>query len=95
MREASATLVIPLLEPRRLAVKAIMDARESAWVTFLSGGSKVGEALVGPQAVSVTLDIGGALLFRGDNRIEMRCDKARTALPRILRLELSQAAAPR
>ena len=90
MRDPSATLVIPVLEPRRLAIKATMDARESVWVTFLAGGSKVGEALVGPQAVAVTLDIGGSRLFRGDNPIEMRCEKARTALPRILRLELSQ-----
>ena len=95
MREASATLVVPVLEPRRLAIKATMDARESVWVTFLAGGSKVGEALVGPQAVTVTLDVGGARLFRGDNPIEMRCEKARTALPRILRLELTQPPAAR
>ena len=95
MREASATLVVPVLEPRRLAIKATMDARESVWVTFLAGGSKVGEALVGPQAVAVTLDVGGARLFRGDNPIEMRCEKARTALPRILRLELTQPPAAR
>ncbi len=89
MREASATLVIPVLEPRRLAIKATMDARVSAWVTFLASGNKVGEVLVGPQAVTVTLDVPPARLFRGDNPIEMRCDKAGTALPRILRLELS------
>lgn len=94
MREASATLVIPALEPRRLAIRATMDARESVWITFLAGGSKVGEALVGPQAVTVTLDIAEARLFRGDNPIEMRCEKAGTALPRILRLELSEVARP-
>ena len=93
MRETSATLVIPVLEPRRLAIKATMDARESTWVTFLAGGGKVGEALVGPQAVTVTLDVAAARLFRGDNPIEMRCEKAATALPRLLRLELSQAVA--
>ncbi|MBX7185567.1 MAG: hypothetical protein K1Y01_10525 [Vicinamibacteria bacterium] len=92
MREASATLVIPILEPRRLAIKATMDARESTWVTFLAGGAKVGEALVGPQAVTVTLDVAATKLFRGDNPIEMRCEKAATGLPRILRLELSQSA---
>jgi hypothetical protein len=94
MRETSAALVIPVLEPRRLAIKATMDARESTWVTFLAGGGKVGEALVGPQAVTVTLDVAAARLFRGDNPIEMRCDKAATALPRLLRLELSQAPRP-
>ena len=95
MHEASATLVIPVLEPRRLEIKATLDARESVWITFLAGGSKVGEALVGPQAVAVTLDIGGTRLFRGDNPIEMRCERAATALPRILRLELSQPPAAR
>lgn len=94
MREVSATLVIPVLEPRRFAIKATMDARESAWVTFLAGGSKVGEALVGPQAVAVTLDIAETRLFRGDNPIEMRCEKAGTALPRILRIELSEVPRP-
>ncbi len=90
MRETAATLVVPVLEPRRVAIRVTMDARESAWVTFLSGGRKVGEALVGPQAVTVTLDVSAALLFRGDNPIEMRCEKAGTALPRLLRLELNQ-----
>ena len=93
MRGTSATLVIPVLEPRRLAIRATMDARESTWVTFLAGGGKVGEALVGPQAVTVTLDVAAARLIRGDNLIEMRCEKGPTALPRILRLELTQAAA--
>jgi len=90
MRETAATLLVPVLEPRRLSIRVTMDARESAWVTFLSGGRKVGEALVGPQAVTVTLDVSAALLFRGDNPIEMRCEKAGTALPRLLRLELNQ-----
>ena len=91
MREVSATLIVPVLQPRRLAVQATIDARESVWITFLAGGTKVGEALVGPQPVEVTLDIAAIHLFRGDNPIEMRCDKAKTALPRILRLELTPA----
>jgi hypothetical protein len=91
MRETAATLLVPVLEPRRLSIRVTMDARESAWVTFLAGGRKVGEALVGPQAVTVTLDVSAALLFRGDNPLEMRCEKAGTALPRLLRLELSAA----
>jgi hypothetical protein len=90
MRGPSATMIVPVLEPRPLAVTLTMDARESAWITFLAGGVKVGEALIGPQAVAVTLDVSGARLFRGDNPIEVRCEKAATALPRILRLELSQ-----
>ena len=89
MREPRATLILPVLRPRRVQVRATMDARESAWVTFFAGGGKVGEALIGPQAVSVTLDIAADRLFRGDNPIELQCEKAATAVPRILRLEFS------
>jgi hypothetical protein len=92
MREASATLIVPVLEPRRLQMTLTMDARAAAWITFLAGGSKVGEALVGPEAIAVTLDVGGAKLFRGDNPIELRCEKAGTALPRILRIQMVQPA---
>jgi hypothetical protein len=95
MRAPLATLIVPLIEPRRTVIKAAMDARESAWVTFRAGGSKVGEALVGPQAVEVTLAIDAPRLFRGDNPIELACDKGTTAMPRILRLELSQPALTR
>jgi hypothetical protein len=92
MRETSATIIAPILDPRRLKVTLTMDAGASVWITFLSGGSKVGEALVGPQAVAVSLDIGPSKLFRGDNSIELRCEKVARASPRILRIELSQPA---
>ena len=90
MRETEATLVLPVLEPRRLLATLTMDARESAWVTFLVGGRKVGEALVGPQAVAVSLDITPEKLFRGDNPMMLQCENAAVALPRLLRLELTQ-----
>lgn len=92
MRAPHATLILPVLTPRRVRVRATMDARESAWVTFFAGGGKVGEALIGPQAVSVTLDIAADRLFRGDNPIELQCEKAVTAVPRLLRLEYGSAA---
>lgn len=95
MREAVATLILPVREPRRLQVTLTMDARESAWVTFLVGGKKVGEALVGPQAVVVTLDIAAEKLFRGDNPLELHCEKGMTAMPRLLRIELQPVAAAR
>ena len=41
---------------------------------------------LGPQAVAVTLDIAETRHFRGDNPNEIRCEKAGTALPRILSL---------
>ena len=91
MREARGTLIVPVLEARALRMTLTMDARESAWMTVLAGGRRVGEALVGPQAVQVTFRIPGEKLFRGDNPLELRCEKAVMALPRILRLELTQA----
>ena len=68
-----------------------MDARESVWVTFVARGRKVGEALIGPQAVAVTLDIAPDRLFRGDNPIELQCENAAAAVPRLLRLEFIPA----
>ncbi|MEO8361822.1 MAG: hypothetical protein ABI672_17435 [Vicinamibacteria bacterium] len=89
MREATAWLAIPVLEPRTLRMTLTMDAREAAWITVLARGRRVGEVLVGPQAVRATFEIPAGQLFRGDNPIELRCEKAGTALPRILRIELS------
>jgi len=91
MRDARATLILPVLTPRRVRVTATMDARESVWITFLAGGRKVGEALIGPQAVAVTLDIAPDRLFRGDNPIELQCENAVAAVPRLLRLEFTPA----
>lgn len=87
MRETRAAIVLPVLTPRRIRVTATMDARESVWVTFVARGRKVGEALIGPQAVAVSLDIPPDRLFRGDNPIELQCEKAAAAGPRLLRLE--------
>ncbi len=91
MRETMATLIAPVLDRRTLTLTLTIDARESAWISVFAGGSRVGEALVGPQAVRATFEVPEAKLFRGDNPIELRCEKAATALPRILRLELAQA----
>ncbi|MEO5761826.1 MAG: hypothetical protein ABIR28_05880 [Vicinamibacteria bacterium] len=91
MREPSAWLAIPVLQPRPLRMTLTMDARASAWITVLARGHRVGEVLVGPQAVQATFEIPAAQLFRGDNPIELRCEKAAATLPRILRLELAEA----
>jgi len=93
IRESLATLTIPLLQARPLRLTLTMDARDSAWVTVLAGGAKAGEALIGPQAVALTVEIPKERLFRGDNVIGLQCEKAATVLPRILRVEMSQAAA--
>lgn len=89
MRAARAVLIVPVLTPQRLKVTATMDAKQSAWVTFQAGGRKVGEALIGPQAVAVTLDIAADQLFRGDNPIELQCEEALSVVPRLLRLDLA------
>ena len=93
MRETKAIMIAPLLSSRALTVSLTMDARESAWISLFAGGRQAGEALIGPQAVQMTFDLAPSSLFRGDNPIELRCVKAATALPRILRLQFSQAQA--
>jgi hypothetical protein len=90
MQEASATLIVPVLDSRPLKLSLTVDARESAWITLLSEGARVGEVLVGPRAVQATFEIPATRLRRGDNPIELRCEKAQAARPRFLRLELSQ-----
>ncbi len=91
MRDTNAVLVVPLLAPRPTRLTLTLDARESAWIKLEANGQAVGEALIGPQAVRASFEIPALSLFRGDNPISLVCDKAKTALPRILRLELSQA----
>jgi hypothetical protein len=93
MRQNLATLIVPVLDPRPVNVTLTMDARVSGWVAFFAGGAKIGEALVGPQAVSVTVEIPRAGLFRGDNPVELRCENASAAQPRVLRIRLSQPVA--
>jgi len=91
MRGSRAALVLPMLTPRGLRATLVMDAKESAWITFMAREVKIGEALLGPQPVAVTLDISADRLFRGDNVIELQSEKAVAATPRILRLELVPA----
>ncbi|MBK5255388.1 MAG: hypothetical protein JJE39_05095 [Vicinamibacteria bacterium] len=95
MRATSATLIAPVLEARALNLTLTVDARESAWITVLAAGERIGEVLVGPQAVKATFEIPATNLRRGDNPIELRCEKAPTALPRLLGLELRQPLASR
>jgi hypothetical protein len=94
MRETAATLIVPVLKPGPVKVTLTMDARTSTWVAFFARGVKVGEALIGPQAVSVTVEIPSSALFRGDNPVELRCDDAAAAQPRILRIKLIQPTKP-
>ena len=95
MRETKATIIVPVLEPRTMRVTMIIDARESAWFAVLAGTSHLGEVLIGPQAVRATFEIPARSLFRGDNALGLLCEKAATAVPRILRIELSMAARER
>ena len=92
MRGNLATLIAPLLATRPLTVMLSLDARTSAWVSMRAGGLKIGEALVGPQSVQATFEVPARALFRGDNEVELRCDKGAIAEPRLLRIELSQSA---
>jgi hypothetical protein len=92
MQEPRAVLVVPILEPRGLRITLTMDARASTWVSVLALKERVGEVLVGPQAVSATFEVPASLLFRGDNPIELHCEKTNGAMPRVLRIELSHPA---
>ena len=92
MRGNLATLIAPLLATRPLRVMLSLDALTSAWVSMYAGGLKIGEALVGPQSVQATFEVPARALFRGDNEIELRCDKGAIAEPRLLRIALSQSA---
>ena len=91
MRGPKATLVVPAMAARTIFLTLTLDARESGWITFSVGGKKVGEALTGPQAVRVTLEIPGALIRPGDNLVELDSSTP-AALPRLLRMEVRQAA---
>lgn len=93
MRDHEAALVLPLLRPRSLKLTLTMDAREAAWMTVSVGGRKVGEALIGPQAVAATFLLDAASLFRGDNLVELSCDNGPAAMPRLLRIEIAPEAA--
>lgn len=90
MRETTATLIAPVLEARTLRLILTIDARTSAWLSVSAGGLRVGEALVGPQAVQATFEIPATSLFRGDNLIQLDCVEAGKALPRLLRVEMAQ-----
>jgi hypothetical protein len=91
MRERQATLVIPLMAPRTLRLTLTLDARTSTWMSVSAGGEKMGEALIGPEAVAVTIEIPAAKLFRGDNPITLDCAEAPAAVPRLLRIEIAPA----
>jgi hypothetical protein len=88
IRESAATLVVPSPAARPLALALTVDAREVAWMRALVAGERVAELLVGPQPITASFELPARLLFRGDNLVELRCENAATALPRILRIEL-------
>ena len=91
-RGAVATLLVPLVAARPVSLTLTVDARETGWITLHAAGTKVGEVLVGPQAVKVSVTLPQEALFPGDNSIELRLSSPTIGV-RILRIELRQAAA--
>ena len=68
VRERAATLVVPCLRPRALAVTLNLEAARAIPVGFsINGRPLLQPALVGPGITLVALDVPGELLFRGDN----------------------------
>jgi hypothetical protein len=67
MRERGATLVMPCLRPRSLAMTLGLEAAHAVPVGFSVNARPLRQALVGPGITSVELQVPGELLFRGDN----------------------------
>jgi hypothetical protein len=67
MRERDATLVVPCLRPRPLALTLRLEAAHAVAVGFSINRRPLQQALVGPGITSVALEVPGELLFRGDN----------------------------
>jgi hypothetical protein len=67
MRAREATLVVPCLGTRPLAMTLHLEAAHSIPVGFSINARPLHQALVGPGVTSVALSVPGELLFRGDN----------------------------
>ncbi len=67
VRDRVATLVVPCLQPRRLAMTLRLEAASPVPVGFSINARPLRQSLVGPGVTAVALDVPGELLFRGDN----------------------------
>jgi hypothetical protein len=80
VRDREATLVVPCLRPRRLAMTLRLEAPSALPVGFSINARPLQQALVGPGVTSIALDVPGELLFRGDNVLGLGGPEAAEAL---------------
>jgi hypothetical protein len=69
MRSRTATIVLPCLRPRALAVTVGLESAQVVPVGFTLNGQPLLRSQVGPGPTSVTLQLPAGRLFRGDNRL--------------------------
>ena len=68
---AEATVTLPCLRPRPLAVELVLDAPRPVPVGARMNETLLGSRLVGPGATTLALDVPAEALFRGDNRLTL------------------------
>jgi hypothetical protein len=71
VRGTEATLVVPCLSPRALALVVGLESPRAVPVAFSLNGRPLRQALVGPGPTAVALDVPAEALFRGDNRLAL------------------------
>lgn len=68
---AEATVTVPCLRPRPLAVELVLDAPRPSPVGARMNETLLGSRLVGPGATPLAWDVPAEALFRGDNRLTL------------------------
>ncbi|MET0552172.1 MAG: hypothetical protein ABW221_03985 [Vicinamibacteria bacterium] len=68
---AEATLSVPCLRPRALAVELVLDAPHPSAAGVRMNGTLLGSRLVGPGETALVFDVPAEALFRGDNRLTL------------------------
>jgi hypothetical protein len=87
---AGAELLVPVLEPRDLAVRLEMAAPSPSRLSAFLNGQRVGEAALDGEPRPVDLRVPSAALYRGDNVLALFAP----AGTRLRRMELRAAASP-
>jgi len=68
---AEATVTLPCLRPRPLAVELVLDASRPVPVGVRVNATPMTTRLVGPGATPLAFDVPAEALFRGDNRLTL------------------------
>jgi hypothetical protein len=68
---AEATVTLPCLRPRPLAVELVLDASGPTPVGLRVNATQLGSRLVGPGATALSFEVPAEALYRGDNRLTL------------------------